>query len=142
MPTTSTTRHKRPMTQPTKHRHTHTHTHTQTHTNTHKHSTPTNIHNTQKRHNPPDKLQTQTSRGRVLAEGDVDPAAGSRNEPTRLPVEGPVAERKQALRHKYTRSLFFKSNIRSAASPADPHAPSRTLAGNTFSEPQNTSKKR
>ena len=31
----------------------------------------------------------------MLAAGDVDPAAGSRDEPTRLHVEGPVAERKQ-----------------------------------------------
>ena len=38
-----------------------------------------------------------TARGRVLAEGDVDPAAGSRDEPTRLHVEDPVAERKQAF---------------------------------------------
>jgi len=33
----------------------------------------------------------------VLAEADVDPAAGSRDEPTRLHVEGPVAERKQGI---------------------------------------------
>ena len=33
----------------------------------------------------------------MLAEGDVDPAAGSRDEPTRLHVEAPVAERKQAF---------------------------------------------
>ena len=31
----------------------------------------------------------------VLAEGCVDPAAGSRDEPTRLHVEAPVAARKQ-----------------------------------------------
>ena len=43
------------------------------------------------------KKHVQTNRGRVLAEGDVDPAAGSRDEPTRLPVESPVAERKQAF---------------------------------------------
>ena len=33
------------------------------------------------------KKHVQTARGRVLAECDVDPAAGSRDEPTRLPVE-------------------------------------------------------
>ena len=38
-----------------------------------------------------------TARGRVLAEGDVDPAAGSRDEPTRLHVEVPIADRKQAF---------------------------------------------
>ena len=31
----------------------------------------------------------------MLAAGDVDPAAGSRDKPTRLHVESPVAERKQ-----------------------------------------------
>ena len=41
----------------------------------------------------------------MLAEGDVDPAAGSRDEPTRLHVEVPV----EGLRYKYTRSLFLKS---------------------------------
>ena len=46
------------------------------------------------------KKHVQTARGQVLAEGDVDPAAGSRDEPTRLPVEGPVAERKHGLRYK------------------------------------------
>ena len=60
-----------------------------------------------------------TARGRVLAEGDVDPAAGSRDEPTRLHVEDPVAGRKQAFEVQVTRALFFKSNIRGAASPAD-----------------------
>ena len=39
----------------------------------------------------------RTARGRVLAEGDVDPPAGSRDEPTRLHVEPPVAERKQRI---------------------------------------------
>ena len=56
------------------------------------------------------KKHVKTARGRVLAEGDVDPAAGLRDEPTRLQVEGPVAERKQGLRYKYTRSLFWKTN--------------------------------
>ena len=42
----------------------------------------------------------------MLAEGDVDPAAGSRDEPTRLPVEVPI----EGLRYKYTRALFLKSN--------------------------------
>ena len=46
------------------------------------------------------KEHVQIARGRVLAEGDVDPAAGSRDEPTKLPVEDPAAERKQALRYK------------------------------------------
>ena len=50
--------------------------------------------------------QEQTARGRVLAAGDVDPAAGSRDEPTRLPVEAPI----EGLRYKYTRVLFLKSN--------------------------------
>ena len=66
------------------------------------------------------KKHIQTARGRVLAAGDVDPAAGSRDEPTRLHVEDPVAERKQAFEVQVTRSLFLKSNIRGAASPADP----------------------
>ena len=48
----------------------------------------------------------QTARGRVLAEGDVDPAAGSRDEPTRLPVEAPVAERKQRIEVQVTRALL------------------------------------
>ena len=52
----------------------------------------------------------QTARGRVLAEGDVDPAAGSRDEPTRLHVEGPVAERKQRIEVQVTRALFLNSN--------------------------------
>jgi hypothetical protein len=41
----------------------------------------------------------------VLAEGDVDPAAGSRDEPTRLHVEGPVAERKQGYKAQVILSL-------------------------------------
>ena len=45
----------------------------------------------------------------MLAEGDVDPAAGSRDEPTRLPVESPVAERKQAFEVQVTRALFLKT---------------------------------
>ena len=49
----------------------------------------------------------QTTRGRVLAEGDVDPAAGSRDEPTRLHVEAPVAERKQGIEVQVTRALFL-----------------------------------
>ena len=53
------------------------------------------------------KKHVQTARGRVLAEGDVDPAAGSRDEPTRLPVEAPVAERKQAFEVQVTRALFL-----------------------------------
>ena len=54
-------------------------------------------------------------RGRVLAEGDVDPAAGSRDEPTRLPVEVPF----EGLRNKYTRALFFESNNWVQALPQD-----------------------
>ena len=53
-----------------------------------------------------------TARGRVLAAGDVDPAAGSRparDEPTRLNVEDPVAERKQAFEVQVTTALFLKS---------------------------------
>ena len=45
-------------------------------------------------------FKQKASRGRVLAEGDVDPAAGSRDEPTRLHVEAPVAERKQGYKAK------------------------------------------
>ena len=52
----------------------------------------------------------QTARGRVLAEGDVDPAAGSRDEPIRLHVEGPVAERKQRIEVQVARALFLYSN--------------------------------
>ena len=51
-----------------------------------------------------------TARGRVLGEGDVDPAAGSRDEPNRLPVEGPVAERKQGIEVQVTKALFLKTN--------------------------------
>ena len=51
------------------------------------------------------KKHIQTARGRVLAEGDVDPAAGRRDEPTRLPVEVSI----EVLRYKYTRALFLKS---------------------------------
>ena len=46
----------------------------------------------------------------MLAAGDVDPAAGSRDEPTRLPVEAPVAERKQRIEVQVTRALFLYSN--------------------------------
>ena len=53
------------------------------------------------------KKHVRTARGRVLAEGDVDPAAGSRDEPTRLPVEAPVAERKQVFEVQVTRALFL-----------------------------------
>ena len=49
----------------------------------------------------------QTAGGRVLAAGDVDPAAGSRDEPTRLHVEGPVAERKQRIEVQVARALFL-----------------------------------
>ena len=45
----------------------------------------------------------------MLAEGDVDPAAGSRDEPTRLHVETPVAERKQGFEVQVTSALFLKS---------------------------------
>ena len=56
------------------------------------------------------KQLVQTARGRVLAEGDVDPAAGSRDESTRLHVEVPVAERKQAFEVQVHKVLFLKSN--------------------------------
>ena len=46
----------------------------------------------------------------MLAEGDVDPAAGSRDEPTRLHVEGSVAERKQRIEVQVARALFLNSN--------------------------------
>ena len=54
-------------------------------------------------------FKQKASRGRVLAEGDVDPAAGSRDEPTRLHVEGPVAERKQGF--EVTSSQCLVSNL-------------------------------
>ena len=53
------------------------------------------------------KKHIHTARGRVLADGDVDPAAGSRDEPTRLQVESPVAERKQGIEVQVTRALFL-----------------------------------
>ena len=56
------------------------------------------------------KKHEQTAHDRVLAEGDVDPAAGSRDEPTRLHVEAPVAERKQRIKVQVTRALFLYSN--------------------------------
>ena len=61
------------------------------------------------------KRHIQTARGRVLAEGDVDPAAGSRDEPTRLHVEVPF----EGLRNKYTKALFFESNNWVQALPPD-----------------------
>ena len=45
----------------------------------------------------------------MLAEGDVDPAAGSRDEPIRLHVESPVAERKQRIEVQVARALFLYS---------------------------------
>ena len=42
----------------------------------------------------------------MLAEKDVDAAAGSRDDPNRLPVGAPVTE----SRYKCTRSLFLKTN--------------------------------
>ena len=59
----------------------------------------------------PERLQKheQAARGRVLAEGDVDPAAGSRDEPTRLHVETPVVERKQRIEVQVARALFLYS---------------------------------
>ena len=55
------------------------------------------------------KKHVRAARGRVLAEGDVDPAAGSRDEPTRLHVETPVAERKQRIEVQVARALFLYS---------------------------------
>ena len=37
----------------------------------------------------------------------INPAAGSRGEPTRLPVESPVAQRKQGIEVQVTRALFL-----------------------------------
>ena len=71
------------------------------------------------------KKHIQTARGRVLAEGDLDPAAGSRDEPTKLPVEDPVAERKQGIEVQVTRALFLKS-----INWVPPLTP--TFAGSTF----------
>ena len=56
------------------------------------------------------KKHVQTARGRVLAEGDVDPAAGSRDEPTRLPVEDPVAERRQRIEVQVHKSSVLVIN--------------------------------
>ena len=56
------------------------------------------------------KRHIQTARGRVLAKGDVDPAAGSRDEPTRLHVEGPVAERKQGFEVTSNQCLVLSLN--------------------------------
>ena len=50
----------------------------------------------------------------MLAAGDVDPAAGSRDEPTRLPVEVPI----EGSRYKYTKALFLKSIVLSFAPSA------------------------
>ena len=55
------------------------------------------------------KKHVHTACGRVLAEGDVDPVAGSRDEPTRLHVETPVAERKQRIEVQAARALFIYS---------------------------------
>ena len=55
----------------------------------------------------------------MLAEGDIDSAAGSRDEPTRLPVESPVAERKQGFEVQVTSALFLKTIKGGAASVAD-----------------------
>ena len=75
------------------------------------------------------KKHIQTARGRVLAAGDVDPAAGSRDEPTRLHVEVPI----KGLRYKYTRALFLKSI--NWVPPLPP-----TFAGSTFLSPGVTPK--
>ena len=77
------------------------------------------------------KKHIQTARGRVLAEGDVDPAAGSRDEPIRLHVEGPVAERKQRIKVQVARALFLYSI--NWVPPLPP-----TLAASAFLGPQNT----
>ena len=45
----------------------------------------------------------------MLAEGDVDPAAGSRDEHTRLHVEGPAAERKQGFQEQVVIVLSLNS---------------------------------
>ena len=75
----------------------------------------------------------QTTRGRVLAEGDVNPAAGSRDEPTRLHVEAPVAERKQGFEVQVTSALFLKTNKGVQALPP-------TFAGSTILGPGVTPK--
>ena len=46
------------------------------------------------------EFEQTASRGWVLAEGDKDPAARSREESTRLQVEGPLAERKHGVSYK------------------------------------------
>ena len=77
-----------------------------------------------------------TARGRVLAEGDVDPAAGSRDEPTRLHVEAPI----EGSRYKYTKALFLKSINWVPPPPPTLATPSHTLADCTFLGPGMTPK--
>ena len=57
----------------------------------------------------------------MLAEGDVDPAAGSRDEPTRLHVETPVAERKQRIEVQVTRALFLYLSLIHISEPTRPY---------------------
>ena len=40
----------------------------------------------------------------------INPAAGSRDEPTRLPVEGPVAERKQRIEVQVNKGSVLEVN--------------------------------
>ena len=65
------------------------------------------------------KKHIQTARGRVIAADDVDPAAGSRDEPTRLHVEGPVAEWKQGIEVQVHKGFVLEVKYRGAASVAD-----------------------
>ena len=49
----------------------------------------------------PCMMETNMQGKRSAAEAEpINPAAGSRDEPTRLHIEVPVAERKQALKYK------------------------------------------
>ena len=58
----------------------------------------------------PCMMETSMQKKKSAAEAEpINPAAGSRDEPTRLPVEDPVAERKQRIEVQVTRALFLYS---------------------------------
>ena len=56
----------------------------------------------------PYMIKTNMQKKRSAAEAEpINPAAGSRDEPTRLHVEDPVAERKQGFEVQVTSALFL-----------------------------------